>query len=125
MHSRLAKWVVVALLVTVTGGHWAFLQTAAWVRMTIDYSQKDGLSVALQKTFDGRHPCNICRLISTEKKSEQKKQTQKFETKLDFFFNAKMIALYPPAFPSVCVSLESPNSRIERPPAPPPRLLHG
>jgi hypothetical protein len=123
MPARLAKCLVVALLVLATGGHWALLQTAAWVGMTIDYSQKDPFLVALRKTFDGKHPCQLCHLISKEKKSEEKKESKQPEIKLDFFPHVKDSGLNPPPFPRVCEYVLAVLSRSESPPAPPPRLI--
>jgi hypothetical protein len=125
VHSRLARWTVVALLVTVTGSHWILLQTAAWVQMTIDYSQTDRLAVALKKTFDGKHPCDLCRLISNEKSSEQKKTVVKFETKLDLMLDTKPLCLYPPPFPKASTISAELVSWSESPAKPPPRFLHG
>jgi hypothetical protein len=123
MPARLAKWFVVALLVVATGGHWALLQTAAWVGMTIDYSQKDPFLIALRKTFDGKHPCQLCDLISKEKKSAEKKESKRPETKLDFFTHVKDSRLNPPPFPRVGEQLVEALSRSESPPAPPPRSV--
>jgi len=45
--------------------------------------QSVSVSQALEKTFDGRHPCPLCRAIAAGKKSGQKTefivQAQKFE----------------------------------------------
>jgi hypothetical protein len=93
--------------------------------MTIDYSQTDRLAVALKKTFDGKHPCGLCHLISKEKRSEQKKTRVKFETKLDLLLERRTLCLYPPEF-SVPTSISAPmHSWCESPSTPPPRILHG
>ncbi len=85
MLNRLGKWVVVAMLVLATGGHWAFLQSVAWVRMTMELSQTESLASALQKTFDGQHPCTLCKFVREGVTTEKRQQKQKFETKLEFF----------------------------------------
>ncbi len=43
-----------------TGGHWLALQSFAWLRMAVEYSQEDGLRAGLWKTFSGRYPCSMC-----------------------------------------------------------------
>ena len=53
---RLGKWLVVLALVVMIGGHWALLQSAAWVRMAVKFSEKETLVVALEKTFNGKNP---------------------------------------------------------------------
>lgn len=83
MLNRLGKWAVVAMLVLATGGHWALLQSIAWVRMTVELSQTEPLGSALQKTFDGQHPCELCKFV--REGVEKPHHKQKFESKLDFF----------------------------------------
>ena len=60
-------------LLQILGGHWALLQTSAWVGMVVQYSQRDGLKSGLAQTFDGEHPCSVCKAIQDGKKQEQKK----------------------------------------------------
>jgi hypothetical protein len=121
MPVRLARGFLVAMLVVATGGHWVLLQTAAWVGMTIDYSQNDSLLGALKKTFDGKHPCQLCRLISKETKSEKKPDLKPIQLKLEFLAHATEPALEPRAFPLVCSPSLKETSRSEPPPLPPPR----
>jgi len=54
----------------VTGGQWLMLQSVAWVNMVRDYSQNASLSQAVAKTFDGNHPCPLCRFIQKEKSAQ-------------------------------------------------------
>src|SRR2546422_8361401 len=98
MVRRFARWLAVVLLIQMSGGHLLLLQTVAWGGMTISFAQTERLTVALKKTFDGKHPCKLCRLIADEKKSDKKKDSQKFETRIDFLCESKAIALYPPSF---------------------------
>ncbi|PYJ86715.1 MAG: hypothetical protein DME22_04380 [Verrucomicrobia bacterium] len=124
--SRLLKWLTVVTLTFVLGGHWAILQSVAWVTMVAGYSQADPFKEALVKTFDGKHPCPICKFVAQGKKSEQKQETQKLQTKLDFFLASSPVGIFPPArdtlqfFPP-----HSAGARSETPPTPPPRNLHG
>jgi hypothetical protein len=55
------------------GGHWAILQAGAWAGMAVSYSQQGGLVAGLSQTFDGEHPCPICKAIQDGQKQEQKK----------------------------------------------------
>ncbi len=52
------------------GGHWGALQVVAWARMIVDYSAQDGLVSGAAKTFDGAHPCCLCKAIAEGKKQE-------------------------------------------------------
>ena len=44
------------------------LQGVAWVKMLVTYSQTEGVQEGLKMTFDGEHPCEMCRMISQAKK---------------------------------------------------------
>lgn len=70
---RLAGHLVAALaLFFVAGGHWGALQTMAWAGMLWNYSQTDGsLLAGVKKTFDGEHPCAMCKSIKAAKGKER------------------------------------------------------
>jgi hypothetical protein len=123
MARRLFQLSVAFALIVAVGGHWAFLQSVAWVSMAVNYSKDAPLEVALKKTFDGRHPCKICIAVKEGKAQEQKSAVLKIETKLEFLCLAQF-AYLPPDLP---FTLLSPGSdlalpRAEAPPLPPPRL---
>jgi hypothetical protein len=44
------------------GALWNVVQVVAWVKMIHDYSQVMPAAQALQVTFDGSAPCNLCHL---------------------------------------------------------------
>jgi hypothetical protein len=69
------KAVTVLLLVLSLGLHWALLQTVAWTGMLLTYSRDASFHEAVAKTFDGQHPCPLCKVIQTGR-AEQKKQEQ-------------------------------------------------
>src|SRR5579862_4747213 len=74
MFVRPAKLLVVLLLVTTLGMHWALLQTLAWTTMMAENLQTTSFSEALAKTFDGKHPCCLCKVVKAGENSEQKKE---------------------------------------------------
>src|SRR5439155_4014463 len=124
--SRLVQKLAVVALTFALGGHWAILQSVAWMTMVAGYSQTAPLKEALVKTFDGKHPCSICKFVANGKKSEQKRETQKLLTKLDFFLASTPAALFPPV-PEAFHFTPPPaaRARSETPPTPPPRTLPG
>ena len=126
MSTRLLNWFAVIALTFALGGHWAILQSVAWVTMVASYSQTAPLKAALVKTFDGEHPCSICKFVANGKKSEQKQQTQKLLTKLDFFLTSSPVRLFPPV-PDALHFMPPPSAgaRSDSPPSPPPRTLPG
>jgi hypothetical protein len=122
MFVRSAKWLTVLALVLTLGGHWAILQTTAWIGMTVSYSQKDSFGVALAKTFDGKHPCKMCKLVRAGKAAEKKSET-KFDTKkLDSFLASTFTFSFPPLKQFSVSQVDSLSSRIEVPLSPPPRI---
>jgi hypothetical protein len=80
---RIGKFFLVSSLVASLGAHWALLQTVAWTTMLADNLRTHSLSESVERTFDGKYPCPICKAIAEGKKSEKKSQftfqTQKLE----------------------------------------------
>jgi hypothetical protein len=119
---RFGKWLVVLALVTMIGGHWALLQSAAWVRMAVKFSEKETLVVALEKTFNGKNPCRLCQFVKTGKASEKKQDLQKLEAKFEFTVHAETCGLFPPRpFRQFTLQSERAEVRAHAPLAPPPR----
>jgi hypothetical protein len=123
VRTRLAKSLIAVLLIVSIGGHWAFLQSVAWVSMVIDYSKDAPISVAVSKTFDGKHPCNLCKIVKHGQETEKKQDAIKIKTKPDVWLLASAVTLpdtdlvQEPYLALVCIS----SSIAETPPLPPPR----
>ena len=126
MIARLSRFLIVLALAGSIGLHWAFLQSVAWVGMMINYSEDASFTEALVKTFDGRHPCSLCKRIAqsnrAEKKPEYRSEWQKFE------FSYSPVAFVFCA-PSHYWNSPRPDFAAEllnfTPPSPPPRILPG
>ena len=85
IRSRLGTLFCALAVLQIVGGHWALLQTGAWLGMIVQYSQQAGINTGLTETFDGDHPCPICRVIKDARKQEQKKAPLlQMELKKDF-----------------------------------------
>lgn len=122
MLTRLSKWLIVLTLTLSIGAHWTFLQSVAWVGMIVSYSHNAPLTEAFSKTFDGEHPCKLCKFVqcgkATEKKQETQKPTKEIEKSLPI---ARSCALYPPqVLPHTFGTPVRADARLERPPIPPP-----
>jgi hypothetical protein len=103
-------------------GHWAILQTAAWVEMVIDYSKTEGVEAGIAKTFDGKHPCSLCLSIAKNKEKQGKQTANDSLGKIYLFYQAPQLAVMPPAaFWELEGSLCSLNGTTLRPSVPPPR----
>lgn len=120
--QRLAKLFVVLPLTLSLGAHWMFLQSVAWFGMVVNYSQHDPLLEAISKTFDGRHPCRLCKFVQAGKAQEKKQDAPKPKTKLDQgLVYVSSVMLFPPSLERcVLAHSRSSNSRCESPPTPPP-----
>ena len=114
---------MVLALVGMIGGHWALLQSAAWLGMAVNYSKHESVGVALEKTFDGKHPCKLCKLVRAGKASEKKHDLQKLEIKFDFLPVAGTCGLFPPRpFRHFIPMMECADLRADAPLLRPPRL---
>jgi len=81
--------VMTAALFLSAGGHLALLQGVAWATMIRDYSHTGSMSAAVEKTFDGKHPCPLCQKIAAERSHEQKAPaTVKAEKKAEAFVSS-------------------------------------
>lgn len=123
MRIKFTQLVVAVALICAIGGQWAILQSIAWIGMTVSYSQNSTLKEALVKTFDGKHPCKICKAVQEGKKSERQNSLLKVEVKLELWAVRSASLLDPPphflpAFPESSFAL----LRAQSPPTPPPRL---
>jgi hypothetical protein len=108
------------------GGQWAILQTAAWAGMVVDYSKSEGVEAGITKTFDGKHPCQLCLSIAKNKEKEGKQTANVSPAKLYLVYQAHQWALTPPAVSEELeLSLYLLNGTTLKPPVPPPRQCLG
>jgi hypothetical protein len=120
------RFTTVLVLVLSLGLHWAVLQTIAWTGMIVSYSRDASFSEAVSKTFDGEHPCPMCKVIKqarAEEKQQQEKQQVESGSKMDL-----ELVWQSTAFDFSCdrEKFSSPDfsapSRREQPPKPRPRI---
>lgn len=123
---------VLGAILHLTGGHWGVLQCVAWTKMLVEYSTEEGLLEGARKTFDGEHPCCMCKSIAAAKQQEKKEPLQLPSGLKDLAFKDLMppagSLLPPPRFfelPLISTPFAaSTHSEIgRRPPSPPPRPL--
>lgn len=113
---------------SLVGGHWTVLQTVAWAQMIHDYSRTAGsLAAAVEQTFDGQHPCPLCRQIETAKSKERTSNPAALGASLDVKAKALLAGSEPlmqprirlARFPGALCPVAA--SRLDAPPTPPPR----
>jgi hypothetical protein len=120
---------------SIAGGHWAVVQTVAWGQMLRDYSQRTGsVLTAVEQTFDGQHPCDLCRGIASakaqagdapQKQSPSQQETVKSEKKDKPFpldDHAPLARLVGHELKWLSMPFVVAPSRVEQPPTPPPRF---
>ncbi len=113
-------------LFLVAGGHWAVLQSVAWGRMVVEYSQKAGLQRGIGETFDGDHPCPLCLQVEKGKQEERQAPAAVVPAKKgDPFLCAAAATLFRPPGRSFSWPRREFGgaSRSDRPPVPPPPSL--
>jgi hypothetical protein len=81
--QAIVRFTTVLVLVFSLGLHWALLQTVAWTGMIVSYSRQASFTQAVSKTFDGKHPCCLCKAIQKSRAEEKSRQQVKPVVKLD------------------------------------------
>jgi hypothetical protein len=120
--TRCGKLPVIVALVVMTGAHWAALQTVAWTTMLASNLCQQNFTVAVSQTFDGEHPCPLCKAIAAGKKSEKKSEAVSPALKMEFPPAAEQFVLIPPPpLPFFPFAACSADSSFPEPPVPPPR----
>jgi hypothetical protein len=122
MRSRFGILLSSLALLQILGGHWAALQVTAWVGMLVKYSQAEGVQVGISKTFDGKHPCDLCVSIAKNTQTEKKQGSQLDAAKIYLVAHAQGWTLQPP-YSSWCLrsTIASLVGCDSSPPVPPPR----
>jgi len=104
------------------GAHWALLQTVAWTAMLADNLCTHSVKEAVTETFDGKHPCCLCKAIAAAKKSEKKADLSFQAQKLEFPPpDDKFILVAPSQFQLLPQENSSANSFAQKPLLQPPR----
>lgn len=92
---RASQYLLIATLLVSMGGHLALLQTIAWGNMLVDFSSETSLSEAMEKTFDGEHPCALCKVVKKSKSEDEKKPLLKSEMKMEVALPAPVKLPFP------------------------------
>lgn len=109
-------------MLAATGAHWGALQAVAWTTMLADNLRNGSFADAVSKTFDGRHPCPLCKQIAAERKADQKKEFSAPAKRLEFPpVRANPVLIAPLRFCLVPQTETFVCSIPQEPPTPPPR----
>lgn len=114
---------MVLSLCAALGLHWAALQSVAWAGMLLSYSRGGSVATAIAKTFDGRHPCPLCKAIAKGEQGGKKQDCQLATGKMDMDFRPQSRLLFPRQGPGSWRTVaETAPAFFARPPVPPPRF---
>jgi hypothetical protein len=123
---RLGHVLLIVALLCATGSHWVMLQSVAWATMLAENARTDSFQTALTKTFDGRHPCALCKQIAQGRQSEKKSDPQLDLKKLEFFSQPVVFIINSPTRFVLSGGRDSTAAQLPHsPPVPPPRSLPG
>ena len=124
MLKRFGHCLLILALLGATGGHWVVLQTVAWTEMLADNLQTSSVSEAITKTFDGAHPCKLCKQISSGKQAEKKSELSLQIKKLEFVSERPAFVFSAPQeFWLMPELFSTPDGLTHLPSVPPPRSL--
>ena len=114
---------MVIALVLSTGLQWAALQTVAWTTMlAANLASQQSLTEAVSQTFDGEHPCPLCKAIAAAKKSEKKSDALTLKLKIEYPpVTDKLVLVAPWIFKTFQADCRFAGSLSTKPPVPPPR----
>jgi len=123
---RVPRLAIVAALAFSIGLHWGFLQSVAWMGMLVGYSQNATVGEALVKTFDGKHPCALCKAIATAKKSQKKSEFPVTGKKFEFSYSSTSFVFSAPTRFWMAGGVEETADLLNHsPPVPPPKTVLG
>jgi len=98
------------------------LQSVAWTTMLADNLRTQSLTEAVTHTFDGEHPCCLCKAIAAGRKSEQKKEFTAPLQKLEFPpVKENFVLIAPSSFQLLPLENSSAKSLAQKPLLQPPR----
>jgi hypothetical protein len=112
------------MLLGVMGGPWPAMQIIAWTTMLATNLRAHSFSQAVTRTFDGEHPCNLCKAIAAGTKSESKSEPAPPVIRQEFVPMSRSFAVVVSdrlAFRITSAKIVS--SLTDQPPTPPPRFI--
>jgi hypothetical protein len=111
-------------MLALVNGHWAVLQSVAWTSMLADNLRHDSFTGAVQCTFDGKHPCCLCKAILAGKKTEKKTEFTLSAHRIEFPPMIGIPAFIPPSqFELIPCNDIFAVLLQQKPPVPPPRSI--
>jgi hypothetical protein len=118
----ISRTITVVALCLAIGLQWFALQSVAWTVMMVRGVRHVSFCQAVKSTFDGAHPCDLCKQLSKARDAEKKQDGQCGTAKVDLICVVRQIAIPPPFalldYPGLVNSFAD---TFQQPPSPPPR----
>lgn len=122
--KRLGPILVILVALAATDARWAVLQSVAWTSMLASNLQTSSLGEAVRETFDGRHPCCLCKAVADGKKSEKKHEFTAPIKRLEFVSPKAAVSFVPPQSFTLIPEMRASWATVTfEPPVPPPRAI--
>ena len=120
------RLLILCCLLSVSGLHWFAVQTVAWAGMLATRSSEVGFVDAARTTFDGAHPCALCRTVDQKRSDDQDGR----KIAGDILVRLQFVVPVGAAIPTrTCSVVRNPlpagsfaDARSESPSVPPPRV---
>jgi hypothetical protein len=91
------------------------------MNMVLNFSAHESLTVAIDKTFDGSHPCDLCKVVTKGRTEEQKSTPAKLPVKMEAILAGTVVVPSPVDHPRVYAPFARTTSSLATaPPTPPP-----
>jgi hypothetical protein len=120
---RIHRILIVCLLSWSLGFQWFCLQSVAWASMLVQRTVQSDWHEAFRTTFDGQHPCQLCRVVQSVQSAEDDSAGPLHVPQLELMSvweTTPSVASRPQTVPVFGDPAEFPQ-RGTRPPIPPPR----
>jgi hypothetical protein len=118
------RLLLAAALLYGSGAQWLLVQGGAWAGMLAARAGRGPIARALSTTFDGAHPCRVCRLVKRGAAADATPRAVVSSRSVDFAFVA--VPLIVQGVEGAALGADAPpfvpNDHPE-PPAPPPNVL--
>jgi hypothetical protein len=122
MIRMLARGATIFALCGAIGLHWMALQSIAWTTMLVANAKQTSLTQAVARTFNGNHPCDLCKRIDSAQHSQKKPVAQPPPGKPDLICPASIIRIISSFQDFHYAAITIPvSARVQSPPVPPPR----
>jgi hypothetical protein len=82
---RVIEIVLALSFLCASNAHLPVLQIVAWAGMITKYSQQRSLAEAVKMTFDGEHPCRMCKAIKKQQEQAPSLEEIKIASKPVYF----------------------------------------